>query len=133
MLLEDRRRRLFLGGIIRKVANVVKKVVSPVVKAVRTAGPYIGAAVGGVGGFIVGGPAGAFAGAKTGYKIGSLAKSFVNACIPRNSFRLRCDKRQLLTNGISALSNMIRPSIGRPLSRMTGFTRFLQDYKRFRY
>jgi hypothetical protein len=100
MLLEDRRRRLFLGGIIKRVANVVKKVVSPVVKAVRTAGPYIGAAVGGVGGFIVGGPAGAFAGAKTGYKIGSLAKSFVNACIPRNSFRLRCDKRQLLMNGV---------------------------------
>jgi hypothetical protein len=76
-------RKLFIKKVFKKITQVFKKIVKPVVQVLKKAAPYIGAAVGAVGGFIVGGPAGAF----------SVAQTVLNACIPKNTLRIRCDAK----------------------------------------
>lgn len=82
-------------------------------QVVRKSGPIAGAVAGAAIGGVIMGPPGIVVGAKVGFKAGSVAQSFVNACMPQDTV-VRCDAKKVLIEGGKTIAGSIAGSIASP-------------------
>lgn len=74
----------------KKAGKVLKKAVKPVVNVVRKNLPMIASVAGALVGGVVAGPAGAVSGFKVGKAVGIGVKTVLDACVPKNSLKVKC-------------------------------------------
>ncbi len=109
---------MFLKKVKRELKRIIDKDIKPAVKTaeqlIKTY-PIIEAVLWATVGYYVAGPAFAFDQSKIGFGIGSLARSFIKACVPTNTMIIQCDSKVLI-------SEVAKQGFGYAAGKVTGFS-----------